>query len=376
MNITKEIYRLTSKIYKKLIENKFKNPYKNRGDKKLKKYIHIGYPKAASTALQKAFFGKHNQLYHLGCGAPKNEKIWADHGYIDENINIALEVDLRYRNNFSYNGNKVKSFFDNHFEIAKQNKKVHAVGISNENICFNWHGGIDTTEKAKRLFEIFGEDTSIIILVRNQKNLIESLYKESIRYGYNADFNEYLEYLWTYKDRNFLYDFCFDKVFELYIKYFTNKNVHVFFFEDFRVNSQSVIKSISHALQIDFYNLPVRKEFNPQLNPDELYIKYLINKRFPHTLSKSIYNPSDTHRFSAYYNHELNIEIPFEEYFDFYSRKYLNQLAKELSSKAPKNELVISWNSISGKSILELFSNSNKNFFSISGNMLRKEYIY
>src|SRR5690606_14226373 len=160
------------------------NPKKERVGDEPKRYVHIGYPKSASTALQKGYLGRHNQLLHLGCGNRAKKNYWDDHGYISAEINKVVEVDLRYKNAFAYDADAVKGIFAKYFNQAKQDKMVHAVGLSNENFCFSWHGGVDVTEKARRLLDIFGYGTQIVMIIRNQIDLVNSLYKENVRFGY------------------------------------------------------------------------------------------------------------------------------------------------------------------------------------------------
>lgn len=56
-----------------------------------KRFVHIGFPKCGSTALQIDFFYRHPQMQFLGVGCGNPLK------YIGENISTALELDLRYK---------------------------------------------------------------------------------------------------------------------------------------------------------------------------------------------------------------------------------------------------------------------------------------
>ena len=342
---------------------KIANPKKNRGDKELVKYAHIGYPKCASTALQKGYLGRHSHLLHLGCGAGKNSDFWDDLGYIDEGINQALEVDLRYKTKFAYDAEETAAAFQRHFDVAEADEEVHAVGISNENLCFNWHGGIETPEKAKRLFEIMGHGTQIILVLRDQKSLIESLYKESIRFGYSGTFQEYQKYLWQYKDRNYFYDFCFSKVIDLYRKLFGEKNVHILFFEDLKADSKRFLERFSEILNVDYHALPFDGDFNKQLSPNELAIKRIINDSYPHTFEKGTYHPVDTHRYVPYLTDEESGELDVEHYFDYYVRHGLGAVAEKIATKAKFPELDMSWSGKYGTKILSEYEQDNRACF-------------
>lgn len=338
------------------MEDIFKNPKKKRVKPNPTKYIHIGYPKSGSTAIQKGYLRRHNQLYHLGCGAENNKGFWDDHGYINEEINIALEVDLRYKNSFSYDADKTKAVF----EKAQLDEYVHAVGISNENFCFNWHGGIDISEKARRLNYIFGEGTQIIMVIRNQKKLIESLYKETVRFGYPGTFEEYLKNLWIYKDRNYFYEFHFNKVVDLYSSFFGRKNVHVLFFEDLKLSNKEFLSRISKAIGVDCYDLSLKKQFNKQLSMSELYIKREMNSKYPHTFGSDKFTVVDNHRYIPFYSEKLLSDSVDEIKKDYKFRNLMNKLSRELNKEIDAPEISMSWDSPYGLKILDSFSKSNQ----------------
>jgi hypothetical protein len=329
---------------------------------KLLKYIHIGYPKAASTALQNGFFGKHPQLLHLGCGARGHSDYWDDLGYIDKNINIAMEIDLRYRNSLSYDAEKVNAHFQKYFTQAKNSKDIKACGISNENYSFQWNYGIDIEEKARRLHEIFGSDTKIIIITREQKDLLKSLYKEQIRFGYAGSYNDFLQYLWNYKDRSFFYEFCFDKVVSVYERYFGKENIHIFTFEDFKTKQTEFLSSLSDFLTIKSDLIPeITTHYNKQLSNEALAVKRIMNEKYPHTSEKGFYNPFDNHRYIPYYTDELKTEVPFDVFFDYHLRHKLCMAAESIAEKTEVKSLDLSYDKKFDAVFKEHFGESNKN---------------
>ncbi len=76
------------------------------------KFIHIGFHKNFSTSLQRSYFNTHPEIYLLGAG-------YGDHnlGFIDREIEIAIEQHFRYSKDFVYEDFKdqVKSSFEKHF---------------------------------------------------------------------------------------------------------------------------------------------------------------------------------------------------------------------------------------------------------------------
>ena len=378
-----QIYNLSpKKIISKLkikfqFAQKTKTKMVKRENPSPTKYIHIGYPKAASTSLQKDYFGEHPEMLHLGCGNKSKSDHWDDHGYISKEINIAMEVDIRYRNRMSYDAVKTRKVFQIFFDQAVKDEYCHAVGISNENICFNWHGGVDTQEKAERLKDIFGDEAKIVMICRNQKELIESLYKETVRFGYDGQFFDYLKYIWTYQFNNFFFDFHFDRVFQVYRELFGVQNVEVFLFEDLIHNDKNFLSALSKFLGVNNQINSLNGQRNTQLSNKELAIKLQLNKKAPHSFGNSFLESFDTHRYVPYFFENSKKEILSDEhYVDYYLRKSLNETAKSLSSLTQTGELELSWENEFGDQILESMKTSNKTLYKLTKIQSLYQYNY
>ena len=187
------------------------------------KYIHIGYPKCFSTTLQRSFFDAHHEIMHLGIGCGSNVD------YIDPKISAYMENYLVYARTLSFREKQeeIKKHFSYWFDKAEK-EGYAAAGISLEHLVFSFStDNIDTCEKASRLKEIFGENTKIIMIVRNQIDLLRSLYRESIRMGNPGSYDDFLNFCVLLKDRNFLYDFRYDLIYELYSDLFGSENILV-----------------------------------------------------------------------------------------------------------------------------------------------------
>jgi hypothetical protein len=326
----------------------------------LLKFIHIGCPKGGSTALQKGFLGLHPEVKNLGCGNRDGKSYWDDLGYVDKNINIAMEVDLRYRNSLGFDKDRVKQDFEKHFSSARASKDIKAVGVSNENMSFQWNYGIDIEEKAKRLKDIFGEESKVILVVREQFSLINSLYKEQVRFGYSGSLNDFYEYLWMYKDRNFFYEFCFDKVLDVYEKYFNKDNILVLPFKMFKSNQELFLNKLSAHIGVKEGIIPkINTNFNRQLSDEGLGVKLEINKRYAHTSDKGFYRPFDNHRYIPYYTEELNTETPFEIYFDYHTRNDLCETAEKIARLTKVNPIDMTFNEEYKTKMGPIFMESN-----------------
>ncbi len=358
-------YKINKKGKRQAEIKEFKPQQDNRDI--LKKFIHIGYPKCGSTVLQNGFFGKHPEILNLGCGNRTDQSYWDDLGYISKDINIAMEIDLRYRNSISYNETKVKQDFEKYFKQAKESDIIRTVGISNENYSFQWNYGIDIEEKAKRLKNIFGEGTKILVVLREQIDLISSLYKEQVRFGYSGTINEFFNYLWDYQDRSALHEFCFHKVIGVYAKYFGKENIHIIPFESFKKNSEVFLKKLANILDVQNDLITsIDKIYNRQLSDETLEVKRLMNEKYKHSFENGFYQVFDNHRYVPYFTDELNKTVPFEVHLDYQVRHHLTKAAERIASLTDIDKIDLNISNINQKRFTKLFADSNS--------ILEKEY--
>lgn len=305
------------------------------------KYIHIGFPKNFSTSLQRDYFSKHPEIYHLGIGLDSNL------GYRDSIIEKTLEVYLKTCKEYKYleEKNKIITHFQNRLNSAKNHQK--AIGVSAEHLSFSFsYDSLSGPEKARRLFEIFGDDTKIIMIVRNQFDLIKSLYRESVRVGFAGDFRTYFKLIYKYQDRNFIYDFRYDLVKNTYSQLFGSENVAVFFFEDYREKDGNMINGeVSNKLFEDlnsFLELSnpkmLLRHYNEAIPSDKVLNKALINKSEPHDLGNHLLESAEKHRIKKYLEEDLRfIENEGDLYSDILIKRKLIEKAISAEYSIPIN---------------------------------------
>lgn len=283
------------------------------------KYIHIGFPKNFSTSLQRDYFSKHPEIYHLGIGLHSNL------GYRDSLIEKTLEVYLKSCKEYKYleEKNKIITHFQTIFKSENNQQKV--VGISSEHLSFSFsYDSLSTPEKARRLFDIFGKGTKIIMIIRNQFDLIKSLYRESVRVGYAGDFKSYFKLIYKYQDRNFIYDFRYDLVHKTYTQLFGLENVGIFFFEDYRTKDGEMVKGeIGSKLVEDlnsFLNLSNQEmkmeHYNEALPLNKIINKAILNKIEHHDIGNHLLESAEKHRIKTYLEEDLHFS---EDEKDTYS---------------------------------------------------------
>jgi hypothetical protein len=295
------------------------------------KYIHIGFPKNFSTSLQRDYFSKHPEIYHLGIGLDSNL------GYRDSMIEKTLEVYLKTCKEYKYleEKNKIIVHFQNIFNSKKNHQK--AIGISAEHLSFSFsYDSLSAAEKARRLFEIFGEDTKIIMIVRNQFDLIKSLYRESVRVGFAGDFKSYFNLIYKYQDRNYIYDFRYDLVHGTYSQLFGEENVGVFFFEEYRKEDgkmkegeagTKLFEDLNGFLKLSNLEM-LLAHYNEAIPSNKILNKAVLNKNEPHDLGNHLLESAEKHRIKRYLKEDLQyIENEEEVYSDVLVKRRLTENA-------------------------------------------------
>lgn len=310
----------------------------------IRKFVHIGYPKNFSTSLQNDFFAKHPDLFHLGIGPGLN--------YADPLIDATFEVYLKSAKGFKYN--EVEPRLKKHFAavIAKAEQSgKKALTLSSEHLSFSFaNDSIGFDEKMKRLAGLMGSDTHILLIIRNQFDLIRSLYRESVRVGFPDSFAQYVYLLYKYQDRNFCYDFRYDLVIETLRSFFSSENIHLFCFESMRGPDGTLLNSngkteltsaLCHELGVDYLETDFG-HYNEALSDPVVIEMAELNKVQRHDLGNILYDTAEKHRMKYYLSEELGLhETEAELFGDVRIKRALIQQATESGGKGKINYTVL-----------------------------------
>lgn len=337
------------------------------------RYIHIGYPKNLSTSLQRDYFGKHPDLLHLGVGCHDHNL-----GYIDDDISLAIEFYFRTAKNFLYEEKKehIVNCFQQYFQKAEEDDAVKAVGISSEHMSFNFTvDNIDVTEKAKRLHEIFGSDTKIVMLVRNQMKLIRSFYHECVRVGYPKKYEDYMTYMYMFHERNYVSDFFFGDAYELYADLFGQNNICVIPMESIRENGELikddqgkvvVLREVSDHLNVSYPKQELG-HYNQALDQAVIVKTQELNAQNPHDLGNTLYGTAESHRIIKRFENELKITPPHEAREDVATKRRVIGEAMELAKQDPELKVDYTCSSDIIMRLEDLFRRSNKKLMQKTG---------
>ncbi len=343
------------------------------------KYIHIGMPKNLSTTLQRDFFSAHPEIMHLGVGVGSNVD------YISSNISAACENHFQYSKNLSYKINEkmINENFDFQFQKFYQDSSKKACGISLELLSFTFTPDqIEIEEKARRVFNAFGKNSKVIIIVREQFKLIESLYKESIKIGFYGTFQDYLNYIYYSRDKNFIYDFNYDYLFDVYSKYFGKENMIIIPIENFRHSSGELIydkgvcaltNHLSKKLEITSINTTLNHHNKP-LSNSELYSMRILNRENIHGIGNQSYSTgTNFHRLKDYFREELNINI--HDDFLYHDARVKNSNIKKAQQLNNNKEIEFEYPLKIKEFLKNMFVESNQKFQEKIGFDLPEEYL-
>ena len=320
----------------------------------MRKYIHIGLPKCASTSLQNSFFSNHPELLHLGSGFNG-----ITGRYIGRDIARAVESDLRFKKEFLWRPEAITDVFAVHFKRAAEQRDCRAVGLSSEFLGFTLGNEIDVTAKASRLRQVFGENTSVIIVIREQMDLLESLYREMIKGGYPGTYRNFLEYTLLYQDRNWCHDFCFDRLVNLYSGLFGEERVIVLPFEQLLQDQSMFLQLICDGLGISRFEQPLAVK-NAASSPAELELIRRCNEKWPHEFGSAFFQPFHATRLKAWFEDELGVKVPQDRLLDDAVRGALGEITRQMLAQGNVTPLDTKVPEALGTRLREIYGASNR----------------
>jgi hypothetical protein len=230
--------------------------------------FHVGYPKTASTWLQSRVFPHHPDIDFW--------KIRNGDCFIELLMAHDLDFDPEAHRN-RYFGNDKK-------------KTTRPLLASWEGILSSpYTGGRDICRSASRLRSVF-QDAGIIIVLRNQLSMIESLYKHYVSTGGWAGFETFLSFdrengWWLGLDY-----FRYDRVVHYYQQLFGKDAVHVCLFEELREFPEPFLKNLADFMGVSPFEMDMkarRKKDNVAFSSISLSSARLINR-----FLGSTYNPA------------------------------------------------------------------------------------
>lgn len=337
----------------------------------MKKYIHIGYPKNISTSLQRSFFSNHKDIYHLGVGIGSNI------GYLDSFTSSLFEVFLKSSKSFHYefHKNEILQKLNEHFTKAEElGKKI--ITASSEHLVYSFlPESLDFKTKLNRLIDLFGKDLNIIFIIRNQKDLIISLYKEFVRTGLPYSFEEFIDSLYKFQDRNFYFDLRYDLVYQEIKKFISEDNIHILLFEDYKSNADILVEKLSAIMGIE-NKLLTLDHYNIAMSDSNLEVKLQLNHKNKHDLGNGLFESAEIHRQGDYFKSFLGLDKDDFFYDVRLKRRMIDAAMVDMSFFLKPDDIEISKNSETLNKILRFYSKGNVEFQKITNIQLQESYFF
>lgn len=228
----------------------------------MKTYIHIGYPKNASTSLQTDFFPNIEGAYYLGCqygkGAPFVSKDIQEALY---SIAMSDSIDFSYKNveeKIRHTIQDIDSRFD---------KMIISWEAFSNNVA-------DRGVIAERLNKLF-PDANILIIIRNQMDSLQSMYAflvqqlgKNINLSYGrpsvTSFEKWISEQEDFFYRSYMPTLKYYEFISEYWKLFGKENVTILLFEELVSSPVSFFEKMTRFFGVDSVNSSV--SFLPQRN--------------------------------------------------------------------------------------------------------------
>lgn len=221
--------------------------------------VHIGYPKSASTTLQKHLFSKHADINSFSSYPTKN--IGVDSSEVNYSSRYLSSDDLKIF--YQKISNLAASDFD-HNEISamasgfrKDFSTDRCNVFSSEFFMSVFFSNKNLEEKANRLFDVFPE-AKILVIIRNQLDIIKSQYKDhpfdprNLANGRSLSLNEFVTQLIEF-DHEIMYldSLQYLEKANIYEQLFGINRIKVLCMEDLKYDLTGFSRKISEFLHID-----------------------------------------------------------------------------------------------------------------------------
>ncbi len=201
----------------------------------MKTFIHIGFPKSASTFMQKKVFSNNNNINFI-----KDNSFYK---YILAHPQISNYSRKKFLNEYIkkyFSKDKINILSAEMFVMPNDCLLTH----HKDN---DWKKYLDNRKVMNNLKDL-PLDFEIIMIIRNQRSWLISWYQERIKRLETRDFNNWL----TSKDsKKTLEVVNYNKTIKLWRKFFKNKKISIIPFEVLKKDPDKFIKEISKILKIN-----------------------------------------------------------------------------------------------------------------------------
>ena len=299
-------------------------------------FIHVGLHKTGSTFLQSEVFPKLEDVNLISFY--DNDLLKKDFEYL-QSINPIFIDENRLDN--------IKKYF-----FASKKKILVSSEQFSGNFSFQITGSGGQFYLNMEILKKIFPDAKIVIIFRNQLDLIISHYKDEVAFGVTTEFNDWLETRIRFNGLNYLF---FDKTINYLRNLFGRENVIYDFYENILFDKSALSKflsKISHNFKIETISLENKR--NVSLSNTAIRLNRFTNRLIKTKLNSQSYTGN--------YDNLKAYNFLRYKFYPFISRYFPN----DKNNKLFKNNKL--------DQFLKKLSKSNKNFFKIINIKIPKEY--
>ena len=223
-------------------------------------FIHAGFPKAASTTLQRHLFNRHSEIQYLGLYPLRNIGI----DTVEDEVSAVYLQDEELRSFYNnivdldvieYEASANKRLFESVTE-----KYIDSAGkcmvLSNEKLTSVFFAHCDNGVKAERLADLF-PGAKVILVIRNQYDWLKSQYRDhpfdprNFAIGKPVSLDDWFKIAFWNKHIKLFQMLNYIDIIDYYAKLFGEANVGIFLFEELSQDVAAFSRKISSFMGIN-----------------------------------------------------------------------------------------------------------------------------
>jgi|GEM_PF-6641055 hypothetical protein len=222
-----------------------------------KLYINIGYPKTATTTLQKHYFTQIKDLYYLGKFDESKNGFKLKKEIVEDLKFTNISSIKYYKNNFS---RALYEIIEGDKALLSEEALLGSCLFFRKDLIYGNLKLVSIYELIRMIKMLFDEkffDIKIIITIRNQTDIIPSLYAQAFRMSYSKiaslnTFEKYIQHITMDTNSPIASHLDYFEVSNLLEKEFGNENILILPYEEFIKNKKSFLESLASFMCISF----------------------------------------------------------------------------------------------------------------------------
>jgi len=215
---------------------------------KPKLFLHLGFPKTATTSIQEKFFDQHEEINCVGAITLEREREWKEFDGVEKRYNSSNGTyffnDIVATESIFFDS--IMSKYENIFSEYVTPDKVLVYSL--EDFVTNHRNNFDIGLIADRLHKIFSRcfDVEVIFTIREQKSILPTYFQTL----YTGSFNKFINEMLEDPEKKVLASLRYDLVAKYYANLFGKEKVHLLLFEELQQDRLKFIEKLSNILRI------------------------------------------------------------------------------------------------------------------------------